>query len=365
MFAQAHAPESLLPTDLDAYLEQGWYRMGQSIFTTNFIHFKSEMYSTVWLRVLLDEFLEDSKQKKIFKRNDRFQTSIKPATLTDEKEDLYVRYKQSLPFNPSDSLQSLLFGSALFSIYNTYEITVYDGDRLIAVGFFDIGETSAAGISSVYDPEYKKYSLGKYLIYQKIQYCKKHKLRYFYPGYFVPGYSFFDYKLTIARQALQFLQLRSQQWVSIETFSPESIPYLVMHNKLVSLQKILSYLSCASQVVKYEFFDANLIPDLRDAELFDFPVFLYCPAESEEVASPVIVFDVRDGSYHLLVCAPIWKPNEANPDNTFYSAYFLKVVQEIYTTAKAEEMAGVYLKFTERLSLEEGLATPKQTRTKQ
>jgi leucyl-tRNA---protein transferase len=304
MFAQARSPKSLAPTELDIHLEQGWYRMGQSIFTTNFIHFKSEMYSTVWLRVLLGDFLEDSTQKKLFKRNARFQVTIRPALLTEEKEELYNRYKQSLPFNPSDSLQSLLFGSALSSIYQTYEVTVHDHDRLIAIGFFDMGETCAAGISSVYDPAYKKYSLGKYLIYLKMQYCKDQKLRYFYPGYFVPGYSFFDYKLTIARPALQFLQFSSQQWLPIEAFSPESIPYQVMHDKLISIQRLLMQRQCESQVVKYEFFDANLIPDLRGAGLFDFPVFLSCATEAEGDVNPVLVYNVRDAHYHLLSCVP-------------------------------------------------------------
>jgi leucyl-tRNA---protein transferase len=345
MFAQACAPESLTPSDLDTFLEQGWYRMGQSIFTTNFIHFKSEMYSTVWLRVLLDEFLEDGTQRKLFKRNARFQTAIRPAILTEEKEELYSRYKQSLPFSPSDSLYSLLFSAASAnSIYNTYEVTVHDSDRLIAVGFFDLGKTSAAGISSVYDPAYKKYSLGKHLIYLKMQYCKNLGLHYFYPGYFVPGYSFFDYKLTIARPALQFLQLSSQQWLPIETFSPENIPYQVMHDKLISAQKLLTQRQRESRVVKYEFFDANLIPDLRDAQLFDFPVFLFCPDTSQDGINPVLVFDVRDGCYHLLVCLPYWKPDETNPDTEFYSAYFLKSLQEIYTIASSEEMVEVFLK---------------------
>jgi leucyl-tRNA---protein transferase len=321
--------------------------MGQSIFTTNFIHFKSEMYSTVWLRVLLDEFKEDSTPKKLFKRNAGFQVAIRPAKLTDEKEELYARYKQSLPFNPSDSLRSLLFSAASTnSIYNTYEVTVRDDDRLIAIGFFDLGETSAAGISSVYDPAYKKYSLGKYLIYLKMQYCKNQKMRYFYPGYFVPGYSFFDYKLTIARPALQFLQLSSQQWLPISKFSSSTIPYQVMHSQLLRVQGLLEQFQEGSRLVKYEFFDASLIPDLRDAQLLDYPIFLFFPNGVEEQIHLIVVFDVRDAQFHLLACAPIWKPNETNPDSSFYSAYFLKAVQEIYATKSVEEITATFIKAT-------------------
>jgi len=345
MFAQARTPEQLIPQELDAYLQQGWFRMGPRIFTTNFVHFKDQIYSTVWLRILLNEYTPDNTQIKLFKRNVSFRTTIKPLEITEEKEELYARYKQSLPFQPSDSIHQLLMGRTISSsIYNTLEVNVHDGDKLIACGFFDLGETSAMGISSIYDPAYKKYSLGKYLIYSKIQYCQNLNLRYFYPGYFVPGYSFFDYKLTIGRSALEFLQLSSQQWLRIEHFSDNTIPYTVMLNKLLHIQKILTAENRNTRIAKYEYFDANLIPDLRDAELLDFPVMLFGTTEPEENNNHIVVFDVRDGHYHLFSCLPIWKPNETNPDTTFYSDYFLKAVYEIYDTPAAEEMASVFSK---------------------
>lgn len=340
MFAQAHNPEKLTLTELDTYLERGWFRMGQSIFTTNFIRFKSNVHSTIWLRVVLDDFLADSIQSKLIKRNARFRTNIQPATLTDEKEDLYTRYRNSLPFQPSDSLRHLLLGQAdVPTIYQTFEVTIHHDNQLIAIGFFDMGKTSAAGIISVYDPDYKRYSLGKYLIYLKMNFCKSEMLRYFYPGYFVPDYPFFDYKLTIAGLALQFLQLSSQKWLGIGEFSQEYIPYQVMLGKLLSVQSLLAEVKIESNIVKYEYFGANLIPDLRDAELFDFPLFLFCPTRSEDGFNPIVVFDVCDAHFHLIRCQPIWKPDETNPDGTFYSSYYIKLVQELGATRSAEEIS--------------------------
>lgn len=340
MFAQVHTPKELTPTDLDHYLAQGWFRMGQSIFTTNFIHFKNEMYSTIWLRISLDEYQADRTQTKLFKQNSVFRTSIQPALLTAEKEELYERYLQAVPFSPSESLQQLLYGNkeAPF-IYNTYEITVHHGDQLIAIGFFDLGKTSAAGITSVYDPAYKKYSLGKYLIYQKMKYCKELKLLYFYPGYFVPGYSFFDYKLTMSRQSLYYLSLRIQKWVSIQTFSSECIPYYVMYEQLSAVQKLLKQSLLKISIVKYAHFDSNLIPELQEEKLLDFPVFLLFYSEIKEDVTLTLVFDVRDHQFHLLLSAPIWKANEVNPDQSYYSAYYLKAIQEIHSTTTTEKMA--------------------------
>lgn len=346
MFALSRSPAQLTPQELDAYLAQGWFRMGQTIFTTNFVHFKDEMYSTIWLRVLLSEYLADRTQIKLFKQNSIFRTAIRPAALNAEKEELYFRYQQALPFQTSESLQQLLYGKIeMSSIYNSYEVMVHHNDVLIAYGIFDISETSAAGITSVYDPAYKQYSLGKYLIYLKIQYCQNRKLRYFYPGYFVPGYIFFDYKLTIGRQALQFLQLSSNQWHGIDLFSPGCIPRQVMNEKLISMQKLLLYLNLESSIVKYEYFDANLIPDLRDSELLDFPIFLFCPSYSEDGLYLIIVYDVRDACYKLLMCLPIWQPETTNPDPSFYSAYYLKVTQEIVTSRTVEEMVSFFSKW--------------------
>ena len=337
MFAQVHCPTALAPHELDVYLERGWFRMRQNIFTTNFVHFKDQFYSALWLRISLAELKHDSGRDKLFKQNTIFSTEVRPASVTDEKEALYMRYREQIAFEPMASLTQLLYGDIpTTNIYNSFEVVVYDGEKLIAVGFFDIGGISAAGIVSVYDPDYKKYSLGKYLIYSKIEYCRKLGLQYFYPGYFVPGYKAFDYKLTIGRSALHFLALQSQEWTSIDKFSPEYIPYTVMQNRLQQVQLILAGRNLESKLLKYEFFDANLFPELRSAALFDFPVMLICSDAWNNDLNHVIVFDVRDAHYHLLQCIPVYIPNVQVKDPEFYSEYIIKEEHEIYLSTTAQ-----------------------------
>jgi leucyl-tRNA---protein transferase len=349
MFTQVHTPEHLSGQQLDDYLAQGWFRMGQTIFTTNFAHVKDAVHSTIWLRILLFDYQPDSTYQKLLKRNAAFTTTIQPAVVNEEKEILYACYRASLTFAPSESLNQLLFGKGEgASIYTTYEVTVRDGDKLIACGFFDLGGESAQGIVSFYDPAYKKYSLGRYLIYSKVQHCKTLGLKYFYPGYFVPGNPYFDYKLGIASASQEFFALGSGEWKRIETFSEAYIPVQVMQSGLIQLHEILLASGLENHVLKYEFFDANLIPEMRDSGLLDFPVFLHCGNRTDEPLTVIVVFDVRDNQYHVIVCAPVWKPDRTNPDTTFYSAYFLKPVQEVYHTARAEELAGLLIKISQR-----------------
>ena len=340
MFAQVHCPEILPPEELDHYLGRGWFRMGQTIFTTNFLNFKNHFYSAIWLRIPLSEFSTEKTQQKLFKKNEAFRIEIQQAAITPEKEALFSVYKQNIPFEASASLQTLLFGKASHNIYNTQEINIYDGCKLIATGIFDIGKTSAAGISSIYDPAYRKYSLGKYLIYLKIAYCKKLGLEYFYPGYFVPGYSLFDYKLEIGKSVLQYLEFTTAEWKSISTFDKASSPLQQMQDKLQYLQKVLLKNGIESQILHYEFFDANLIPELEGIVLFDFPIFLCCSGLSGE--TPVI-FDVRDQQYHCVKCKSVWASTTSNAPEGLYSSHVFKSDYGVFASEIPELMAATLM----------------------
>ncbi len=156
------------PSELDAFLELGWFRIQQKIFTTQVLNFNGIIYSTVWLRVPLIDFQPGKKFETLSHKKRRFKTEIKKAIYTPEHEALYAAYRKEVSFESAPSLQWLLYGNSTRDVYNTFMINLYDGNKLIGAGFFDLGDTSAAGICSIYDPEYKKYSLGKYMIYEKI-----------------------------------------------------------------------------------------------------------------------------------------------------------------------------------------------------
>ncbi|MEO8111617.1 MAG: hypothetical protein ABI594_16345 [Ginsengibacter sp.] len=203
------------PTELDSLLALGWFRMQQTIFTTDILHFYGQVYNAVWLRADLQNFYPDKKYKTLRNRNSRFKTEIKKAIITPAHEVLFSFYKENILFEAAPSLHALLYDNSSSDVYNTFVINMYDENKLIGSGFFDLGGTSAAGICSIYDPGYKKYSLGKYMIYEKMLYCKSKNFQYFYPGYFVPGYALFDYKLEIGTAALEYFDANNKQWITL------------------------------------------------------------------------------------------------------------------------------------------------------
>lgn len=341
MFGQVHSPQSLLPEELDRYLDKGWFRMGQTIFTTHFLNFKNNFYSALWLRIDLNEYTGDRTQHKLFQQNKRFRTEVRPSLITEESENLFREYKTGITFEASPSLHHLLYGKADASVFNTMEVLVYDGVKLIACGIFDLGLKTAAGITSFYDPSYKKFSLGKYLIYQKINYCKEKGLEYFYPGYFVPGYSFFDYKLQIGKHALQFYRLDTDDWRSINDFAPDLIPIQNMYDNLVMMKTLLAQSSIPSRIYKYDFFEINLMQELGEMGLFDFPLFLQLDSNHTDGLEPVIVFDVVSHQFQLLKCRSVWMPGYMSSTEENYSQHVLKTDYEIYASSSTVEMSAV------------------------
>ena len=341
MFVDVQCPDRLEPATLDDYLERGWFRMGQTIFTTNWLNFRDTFYSAIWLRVLLDDYVADNTQKKLMQRNSRFHTEIRPAVITIEKELLYLRYKQSVPFEASASLHALMYGSSDHNVFDTFEVDVYDKNKLVATGFFDLGKNSAMGISSIYDPDYKKFSLGKHLIYSKMMFCKERNMKYFYPGYFVPGYRAFDYKLDIGTSFIEYLQLQTNSWLPLSAFKNDKVPIEHMVSRLNDLKSWLDRSGVASEVLYYDYFYANQTPELSGSELLDFPVFLITERSMNEWA--VVVFDVRYDKYQLLKCYPVLTPPSPTVVPGYYSEYVLKSEETLYASPAVEHMGAVFV----------------------
>jgi len=328
MLAQSLSPFAMTPESLDEYLSNGWFRMGQTIFTTNFLHFKDDFYSAIWLRIDLRKFEGGATVRKILKQNSRFEVIVRPAIFDESKEELYKKYRNSIVFDASSSVHQLMFGSASFNIYTTYELCVFDNEKLIGCGFFDIGQHAAAGISSFYDPEYKKFSLGKFIILGKIHHCLQIGLRYFYPGYFVPGYNAFDYKLELASSGLEFLEVASGAWYDMAIYNDDKNPYKKMQVKLDHLKKESDH-HLSWKVWHYAYFDANILIDIETAEFLDYPLFL-APKRIDDLRM-VVVYNVIAKRYDVVRCQSFLLSNPAKSENVL-STHLLRKEQTIFSS---------------------------------
>jgi arginyl-tRNA--protein-N-Asp/Glu arginylyltransferase len=210
--------EYTIDYQLDASLAQGYYRAGQSIFSVDYI-FIGGWIRVFWLRFGLQNYAFEKKHLQLMRRNQKFDVAILPMHITSEHEELYALYRKSIDFEASNTVSQFLFGvdsvgTVQNNVFNSKMIELRLAGRLVAVGVFDLGTDSCAGIVNFYDPEFQKYSLGKYLILKKIEYAQNAGMDWYYPGYI--GYQFpkFDYKLFPGTASAEIFDPISREWIS-------------------------------------------------------------------------------------------------------------------------------------------------------
>ena len=200
-------------TELDMWLSEGYFRMRQDVFTCQFVPSDEGFLSAFWLRIVLADVRYGPKQNRLLRINEPFTALVKPFVLTRELETLYAAYRASLDFDTFVSVEDCLFGGATRSRFDTQLVEVRDAGRLIAAGIFDNGRESIMGILNFYDPEYAKYSPGKYLMLLKIRYARQTGRAFYYPGYLVVGNTKFDYKLFPCKAATEVYDDNTGQWL--------------------------------------------------------------------------------------------------------------------------------------------------------
>lgn len=215
IYHEKSAPEKLTGTELDAYLERGWYRMQQEVFTTTHVALP-DFYRVHWLRYAIDNIVPRPTHRKIRNLNQDFRISVEPFRgITAEEEWLYQRYRSSITFDGADSIHECLLDSNDLNrnIFDTRCFQVWDEERLIAGGYLDLGQTSGAGILNFFDPDYRRYSLGKFLMLLKLDYLRNNGYQYYYPGYVVAGLPKMDYKLFLGEDVAEYFDADHQVWL--------------------------------------------------------------------------------------------------------------------------------------------------------
>ncbi|GAB2601692.1 arginine-tRNA-protein transferase [Spirosoma areae] len=198
---------------LDIWLSRGYYRMQQKVFTCDWVYFDDTYYTAHWLRIVLADVTYGKAQLRLLRSNGKFSVAVKPFVLSEELEALYRQYRNFINFDAPDSVEACLLDGSLQNAFDTYVIEIRDEGRLIAAGIFDNGTLSIAGIMNFYHPAYRKHSLGKYLMLQKINYAQTWKKAYYYPGYLVNEYPKFDYKLFPCTSATEVYDSFSGIWL--------------------------------------------------------------------------------------------------------------------------------------------------------
>jgi len=213
-FHETLRPDALSGGELDLYLARGWYRMHQTIFTTTHL-LHDTFYRVHWLRFPLALIRSHASHRRIRKLNAKFSVAIEDfESIQPEHEKLYSRYRETINFDGASSIHHALYGdeSTSRNIFKTKCISLFDGDVLIAAGYFDVGETAGTSILHFFDPLYGRSSPGRYLMLLTIDYLLANGFTDYYPGYVVAGNDKMNYKLFLGKEAAYYFEPGTDQW---------------------------------------------------------------------------------------------------------------------------------------------------------
>ena len=275
MFTERKYLSSISGIELDNYLNHGWYRMGQIIFTCHFLFFENDLYSPIWTRLPLQGYAFRKSLRKLKKNiEQKFRVEIKDGLVDPAKEELYQLYRRNFKGELAPTLLESLQDNSTFNVYNSKSIEVYAGNQLVAFSFFDVGEKSIASIQGIFHPEFARYSLGFYTMIQEIEYGLNRDFHFYYPGYIVPGNDRFDYKLRIGKkEEIEFYNLKTRSWKKFIHFSNKNIPVEVVGKKLTTLGWELSKENIPCQILYYPAYDARIFGN-NSERLLESPLFL-------------------------------------------------------------------------------------------
>jgi leucyl-tRNA---protein transferase len=208
-------PEGFKGPLLDKFLAAGYYRMYHTMFTTHHTRMDAtgEPLPVFWLRTLVNNIKESSTATTLRKKCARFRVDCKPAAITAETEALYSRYHSSIDFNTAATVYDCLHDQLLPDPFDSRMIEIRDDGILVAVGYFDVGHQAISGILNFYHPDYKKYSLGKWLILQKIRWAQASNIPLYYTGYISTAHAKFNYKLFPDTAAMELYLPVEAAWI--------------------------------------------------------------------------------------------------------------------------------------------------------
>ncbi len=305
MFSRIRYPEKLSPEELDGYLAAGWRCMGQAIYTSHFMFFGPEsskkVFSTLPSRLPLGGYRFSKGQRKLWRRNTslfRIEAGV-PAVYDAAKQEVNRLYARLFPSRAISRGEDVLSNGRGSLALDTREVQIFDGEKLAAFSFFDMGLRSMYSKQGIYDPAYRKHSLGFFTMLTEVQYALDQGLQYYYPGYVVPGNPEFDYKHRVG--PLEYYELQSAGWKPFRQIREEDIPIHYLRRQLGALQTELAGLGVTARLFDYRFFDIRFY-DNRPYPFLEFPCFLLPASKDRESLCPVTVFDPIKNAFHIYNC---------------------------------------------------------------
>lgn len=190
--AFVHPSFPLTVTIYSQLIAQGFRRSGDDVYTPNCLTCRE----CVPVRIPVDQFTPNRRQKRCLKRNRHTETVIKPAAFDPQHYNLYLRYQHHrhaggsmADSSPEDYIRFL--GS---NWCNTLFVELKIEQKLAGVAIVDLLDNALSAVYTFFDPDLSGYSLGTYSVLWQIEHARQLGLDYVYLGYWIKDCGKMNYK---------------------------------------------------------------------------------------------------------------------------------------------------------------------------
>lgn len=247
------------------------------LYKVDLLCIESGIFGVVNIRLNLGHFSFKKSQRKRMSRCDKkFTFSIGTAKPDAEKEALYSMHKERFKGFIHPTLNEYLTSGFHRTVFDTREVCVYDGDKLVAVSYFDMGEQSMASLIGLQHPDYRKYGLGIYTMLKEVEFGRSAGFKWYYPGYVLDVPSDFDYKLELGDFEYY---TPTKRWGAYRNFDPSTTTGSRAREAMRLLREQLEELGIPFAERFYPFFSLGYMAPWQ-LEFLTMPQF-YELAESE------------------------------------------------------------------------------------
>lgn len=186
--------DNVSPEEMDMLWAEGWRHFGVYFFRYSTVDHDGARCHVTPLRIDLEAFVLSRSQKRILKNNEDLRVVIRDAVIDRESEALFDRHRKRFRDNVPDSLRDFMSDMPASVPCPNQEICAFDGDRLLAISFLDVGASATSAVYAAFEPEEAKRSLGIFTMLCAIAHTRTLGYRYYYPGYAYREPSLYDYK---------------------------------------------------------------------------------------------------------------------------------------------------------------------------
>ena len=212
LVAESRVLLSVHPEVMDDLWAVGWRHFGPDFFRASLMADEFSLKRQIPLRIKVCEFEMSRSQRRTLRRNAGLDVSFKEAAPGREERHLFEVHKTRFARNIPERLEDFLGLRPHGTPCPCLQLSVREGERLLAASFLSIGRGACSSVYAVFDPEFSSRRLGVFTMLAELQFAKARGYEYYYSGYATVEPSCYDYKKQF--RALEYYDWEGR-WIPI------------------------------------------------------------------------------------------------------------------------------------------------------